>query len=155
ASHHAHTPLHLAFSCYVFNAKGKFLLTQRALSKKVWPGVWTNSCCGHPGPGEQTDDAVKRRLQYELGLVPLTVQLVLPDFRYRTEFNGIVENEICPVYTARVSSEPKPNPQEVEAYRWIPWEAFVANVTEHPERYSYWCVKQVAQLKDIVTLSVL
>lgn len=154
-AHNANTPLHRAFSCYVFNEKKEFLVTQRALSKKVWPGVWTNSCCGHPGPGESTEDAIKRRLAYELGLETQTIELVLPDFRYRAEFNGIVENEICPVYIARVTTEPQPNPEEVEAYRWTPWKTFKQEVAENPEGYSYWCVKQVAQLKDIPTLLVL
>jgi isopentenyl-diphosphate delta-isomerase len=147
--HTADTPLHRAFSCYVFNEKGEFLVTQRAATKKVWPGVWTNSCCGHPGPGESTEDAIKRRLAYELGLEPQTIDLVLPDFRYRAEFNGIVENEICPVYIAHISQEPQPNPEEVETYRWTTWETFKKEITDNPEGYSYWCVKQVEQMKDI------
>src|SRR5688500_14251219 len=93
ASHHAQTPLHRAFSCFVFNGRGEFLLTQRSLSKKVFPGIWTNSCCGHPAPGETTEDAVRRRLFDELGMTPQRLELVLPDFRYRAEMNGIVENE--------------------------------------------------------------
>jgi isopentenyl-diphosphate Delta-isomerase len=151
-SHNANTPLHRAFSCYVFNAKGEFLLTQRALSKKVWPGIWTNSCCGHPGPGEPTEDAIKRRLQYELGIAPDTLELALPDFRYRTELNGIVENEICPVYIAKVSSDPQPNPEEVEEYRWLPWDEYVQKISDNPDGYSYWSVKQVEQLKDLSLL---
>src|SRR5690348_960066 len=102
-AHHAQTPLHRAFSVYVFNKNGKILLTQRALKKKVFPGVWTNTCCGHPGPGESMENAIKRRLQFELGLLPKKIKVILPDYRYRAEMNGIVENEICPVFIATVS----------------------------------------------------
>jgi len=147
-AHTAHTPLHRAFSVYVFNKDGKFLLTQRALSKKVFPGIWTNSCCGHPGPGEKTEDAVKRRLKVELGLIPKNLKLILPDFRYTAKMNSIVENEICPVYTATVSQEPRPNPEEVENYEWIDWKEFLKRLKKNPRKYSKWCRKQVEELKN-------
>jgi isopentenyl-diphosphate delta-isomerase len=147
-AHTAHTPLHRAFSVYVFNKKGKFLLTQRAKSKKVFPGVWTNTCCGHPGPGEKTVDAITRRLQFELGLVPEKITIVSPKYRYRAEMNGIVENEICPVYTAIVSSEPKANPKEVEAYEWIDWKEFLIRLDKTSEKYSPWCKEQAKLLTE-------
>src|SRR3989475_11018045 len=82
AVHHARTPLHLAFSCYLFNGAGQFLLTRRAESKRTWPGVWTNTCCGHPLPGEPMSGSVLRRLQDELGIGAGQLALVLPRVRY-------------------------------------------------------------------------
>lgn len=147
-AHNANTPLHRGFSSYVFNQQGEFLLTQRALSKKVWPGMWTNSCCGHPAQGESVEDAVRRRLDYELGLQPQRLEMVLPHFRYKVMRNSIVENELCPVYLVRVASEPIPNPLEVEAYRWISWQTYLQAVAADPTGYSEWSVLQIAQLKE-------
>jgi len=148
SAHNADTHLHRAFSCYVFNKEGKFLLTQRALGKKVFPGIWTNSCCGHPAPGEKTEDAIKRRLQFELGLKPETLRVVLPKFRYRAELYGIVENEISPVYIATVSKEPKRNLAEVEDYEWVEWEEFMERIKKNPKKYSQWCREQVEEMKN-------
>jgi isopentenyl-diphosphate delta-isomerase len=146
ASHHRDTPLHLAFSSYVFGADGRVLATRRALTKKTWPGVWTNTCCGHPAPGEPVVRAVRRRLHDELGLTPRDLVPLLPDFRYRAELDGVVENEICPVYGARVTEEPVLNRAEVEEWRWVEWEAFVAG--ELPGGLSPWAVLQVDRLAD-------
>ncbi|MDQ3826766.1 MAG: isopentenyl-diphosphate Delta-isomerase, partial [Actinomycetota bacterium] len=60
--HHAQTPLHRGFSCYIFDGSGRVLMTRRAINKKTWPGVWTNTCCGHPLPGEQVTESAARRL---------------------------------------------------------------------------------------------
>jgi len=147
ASHHGETPLHLAFSCYVFNDAGEVLITQRALTKKVWPGIWTNSCCGHPAPNELIEDAIDRRLDYELGMDVLDLQLALPRFRYRCELNGIVENECCPVYVAKVRSQPQPNPAEVEDFVWMSWTDFKESVRRQPTRYSEWCRLQIPELE--------
>ncbi|WP_079118301.1 isopentenyl-diphosphate Delta-isomerase, partial [Streptococcus pneumoniae] len=77
------TPLHLAFSCHVYDEADRFLLTRRALGKAAFPGVWTNGFCGHPGPGESPAEAVLRRAPQELGVEVSDVVEVLPDFRYR------------------------------------------------------------------------
>src|SRR4029079_1612143 len=81
--HHRDTPLHLAFSCYVFDDAGAVLVTRRATHKPTWPGAWTNSVCGHPGPGEDIAAPVRRRARDELGIDVADVRLMLPTFRYR------------------------------------------------------------------------
>ncbi|HEX2178466.1 MAG TPA: isopentenyl-diphosphate Delta-isomerase [Actinomycetota bacterium] len=147
-AHHLDTPLHLAFSCYVFDHRGRFLATRRAAGKQVWPGVWTNSVCGHPMPGEDVESAIRRRLDFELGMTAEDLRVALPDYRYRSPaFEGIVENEYCPVYLARSTGEPKPNPDEVGDYRWVPWPAFVrAASIDRRDEYSWWSRDQVRRL---------
>lgn len=153
ASHNANTQLHLAFSCYIFRrSDNAFLVTQRALSKKVWPGVWTNSVCGHPAPGEAIEVAIRRRGAFELGLQDLQdISCVLERYTYITPpFNGIVEHEFCPVFVAYVDVDPAPNPDEVEAYRWITWKDYVAMLNgPEADTISYWAKDQYKQLKDL------
>lgn len=148
-SHHSNTPLHLAFSCYIFNSKGQLLLTQRAHSKKVWPGVWTNSVCGHPSPDEKNETAIQRRLLYELGIeTGETPLVVLPDYRYKTPpFNGIIENEICPVYAMSIDAQPNPNPDEVADYMWVDWQNLPDLIDKSPDQYSFWMKDQIPQLQ--------
>lgn len=149
--HHRDTPLHLAFSCYVFSAAGELLITRRARGKQTWPGVVTNSCCGHPAPGEPFAEAVTRRLRDELGLAVPSVELVLPRFRYRAVMaNGVVENELCPVFRATAGDEaPRPEPGEVDEFGWMSWPLFVSLVTGGELAVSPWCREQVDQLAPL------
>jgi isopentenyl-diphosphate delta-isomerase len=153
-AHTADTPLHAAFSCFGFDTAGRLLLTRRALTKRTWGGVWTGTCCGHPGSGEDPVDAVVRRLQDELGVVPRSVELVLPEFRYRAVApNGLVENEICPVYIASLDADPRPAPAEVVEWRWVEVTDLVTAVRAAPFVFSPWLVLQIDQLVNQGTLS--
>jgi isopentenyl-diphosphate Delta-isomerase len=135
-------PLHRGFSCFVFrNGDKRLLLQQRSRTKVTWPLVWSNSCCGHPGPGESTLDAARRRLNDELDLVPSLIEEVAP-YRYCFTKDGVMENEICPILLAIVEGEPVTNPDEVEAVRWIEWPAFLEEIERDSTLYSEWCVEE-------------
>lgn len=146
--HTADTPLHLAFSCHVFNDAGQVLVTRRALEKKTWPGVWTNSFCGHPAPQEDTVQAIMRRSERELGLTLTAVRIALPDFRYRAvDASGIVENEICPVYTARAVGDVAPADDEVAEWAWVDPAELRAAVAGTPFAFSPWLGWQLGAWK--------
>ncbi|MEO6512250.1 MAG: isopentenyl-diphosphate Delta-isomerase [Nocardioides sp.] len=146
--HHAATPLHLAFSVYLFDADGRVLVTRRALTKRTFAGVWTNSCCGHPAPGEDLTDAVRRRVRQELRAEVSDLRLLLPAFRYRAEQDGVVENEMCPVFVGIVRVLGDPDPTEVDATSWETWADFRAGVLDGTRPVSVWCREQVAALPE-------
>lgn len=140
--HGATTPLHRAFSSFIFNSKGELLLQQRAASKKTWPLVWSNTCCGHPTLEESSVEAARRRLSFELGLDIADLEEVAP-YRYCFTRDGVMENEICPIVVGKTDDAPKLNPDEVEAVRWIPWTEFVEEIRTNPQNWSEWCAEEV------------
>ena len=145
--HHASTPLHLAFSAYIVTRDGDLLVTRRARHKRTFPGVLTNSVCGHPAPGEDLVHAVKRRTAEELGMALGEVRLVLPTFAYVAEMGGVLENERCPVFLAVAEDHDVfPNPEEVMEVDWVAWHMFASDVLEGRLEVSTWCAAQVADL---------
>jgi geranylgeranyl diphosphate synthase, type I len=147
--HRRNTPRHRAFSVYLIDAAGRVLLTRRALSKLTWPGVWSNSCCGHPRPGETDVAAVHRRVHEELGVEVRGVEVMLPDFGYTAaDPSGLVENEHCPVYRAFVvdTAVLRPDPDEVMDYQWLTWPDLIAAAERVPGLLSPWAVAQVRTL---------
>lgn len=146
--HSDHTPLHRGFSLFVFNRNQELLLTRRADTKKTFPGVWTNTVCGHPGPAEDVVTAARRRLKDEMGIIAGDIKVVAP-YRYRfADKNGIVENEICPILVGHTHENPKPDPREVGGWKWIPWQEFLSDIKLHPEIYSPWCIEEAAILQQ-------
>lgn len=151
--HDASTPLHLAFSCYLVDPSGGVLLTRRAVTKRTWPGVWTNSFCGHPRPGEPLETALVRRAHEELGVTVGDVRCVLPSFRYRAvDPSGVVENEVCPVFVATCANDAAsilPDPDEVAEWRWVSADDLRAAVEAAPWALSPWLVEQHEQLRRL------
>ena len=145
AAHTLSTPLHLAFSCWLFDESGQLLVTRRSLSKIAWPGVWTNSVCGHPQQGETFEQAITRRSRFELGVEITDITPVATDFRYRAVApNGIVENEVCPVYAARVTRAVLANHDEVMEYQWCNLADILDALTLTPWAFSPWMVMEAA-----------
>ncbi|SMX96571.1 isopentenyl-diphosphate delta-isomerase [Brevibacterium sp. 239c] len=145
--HGPSTPRHLAFSCHVVDGHGRLLVTRRALTKKTWPGVWTNSFCGHPGPGETLKAAVRRRSEFELGLSIDRITCAIPDFAYvARDASGIEENEHCPVFIARATSSMTPNPAEVSQTQWTTAADLTAAINSAPWAFSPWLVEHFPEL---------
>src|SRR3954451_2191269 len=109
---HLKGKLHRAFSVFIFNAEGDLLLQQRAAHKYHSGGLWTNTCCSHPRPGEDTMDAAQRRLAQEMGLrCPLT-HLFTTHYRAAVS-RDLIEDEVVHVFGGRHDGEPDPDPHEV------------------------------------------
>lgn len=146
--HSTNTPLHLAFSCHLLDGQGRTLATRRALGKQTWPGVWTNSFCGHPAPGETFEDAIRRRAAVELNVEVTDIRPALPNFQYRAvDASGIVENEVCPVYTAIYvgDGDVRPNPEEACEVAWIEIVDLEESATATPFAFSPWLVEQITE----------
>jgi isopentenyl-diphosphate delta-isomerase len=129
--------LHRAFSIFVKNSDGKFLLQKRAKTKYHSGGLWTNTCCGHPREGEETLSSAHRRLMEEMGFdCPLEEVFV---FHYQTELErGLKENEIDHVFVGIFDGEPKLNPEEADDSAWKTREEIESDIALHPEQYTYW-----------------
>lgn len=129
--------LHRAFSVFLFNDAGEMLLQKRALAKYHSPGLWTNTCCSHPRPGESTENAARRRLSEEMGLsCDLTP---LYSFVYKADVGGgLLEHEFDHVFTGIVNNIPTPNPDEVMEFRYIEIDQLLAEVSEMPTAFTPW-----------------
>lgn len=144
-SAHRQGLLHRAFSVFVFNSRGELLLQQRANEKYHSGGLWSNTCCSHPGKGEETAVAVTRRLREEMGMQCNT------DFKfsfiYKIRFeNELTEHELDHVYFGISDELPKPDPEEVGDWKYISLSKLEEEINKHPERFSAWlriCMPEV------------
>ncbi|MCX6288921.1 MAG: isopentenyl-diphosphate Delta-isomerase [Bacteroidetes bacterium] len=134
---HKQAVLHRAFSVFLFNPQGKMLLQQRALTKYHSAGLWTNTCCSHPRPGEKLDDAVTRRLMEEMGITAKVSKAF--DFIYQAELpDHLNEHEFDHVFIGNYDDEVRPNHLEVANFVYQSIEEVAANLQSHPEKYTVW-----------------
>jgi isopentenyl-diphosphate delta-isomerase len=129
--------LHRAFSVFVFNSAGELLLQKRTTTKYHSRELWSNTCCGHPRPGETVEGAAQRRLREEMGFDSKLETLF--DFLYHVKLeDGLTEHEYDHVLTGRFDGCPTPNCNEVAEVKWIDLQTVRADIEQHPERYTYW-----------------
>lgn len=148
--HTQNTPLHRAFSLFLFDSQNRLLLTKRSQKKKTFPGVWTNTVCGHVSPDETPVTAAIRRLKEELGITGVTVRLVAP-YRYMfIDAGGMMENEICPILVGYYDGDPVLNPSETDEWKRIDWHVFLNEIKTNPGKYSPWSEEEalILQQKD-------
>jgi isopentenyl-diphosphate delta-isomerase len=134
---HEKAVLHRAFSVFIFNAQGDMLLQQRAKEKYHSGGLWTNSCCSHPRPGEETLAAATRRLREELGFETPLEKIF--DFVYKADFdNGLTEHEFDHVLVGYYDGEINPDANEVSDYAYVSMQEVAASMQEEPGKYTAW-----------------
>ena len=134
---HQKALLHRAFSVFIFNDKGELLLQQRASDKYHSGGLWTNTCCSHPNPNEETIAAAQRRLKEEMGFTTKLSKAF--DFIYKSEFsNGLTEHEFDHVFTGYYNCEIHPDEKEVKDYCYKTLDEIEDSLQTHPHKYTPW-----------------
>jgi len=134
---HKNAQLHRAFSIFIFNRKSELMLQKRARHKYHSGELWTNTCCSHPRPGENTESAAHRRLKEEMGFdCPLAEKF---HFTYTASFgNGLAENEFDHVFIGTYDQEPRVNSQEASGWRWMNVPDLKKDIDKNPQNYTHW-----------------
>lgn len=138
--HESGGQLHRAFSIFVLDDGDRLLLQRRAACKYHFPGLWSNTCCGHPRPGETVMEAAVRRLNEEFGITaPLRVVAELT-YRASDPASGLTEHEYLHVLSGRADAiaAPHPNPAEIAAFRWLPIPDIKTELLSCPDRFTPW-----------------
>lgn len=139
--------LHRAFSVFIFNGRNEVLMQQRAKEKRLWPLIWSNSCCSHPREGETYEFAANRRLDEELGLK--TELHYLYKFKYHARYkNEGSEYELCSVYIGKTDSLPKINETEIADLKFFSKQELDEQLQKNPDAFSPWFKMEWQQLKD-------
>jgi isopentenyl-diphosphate Delta-isomerase len=129
--------LHRAFSLFIFNSQGELLLQKRSLQKYHSGGLWSNTCCSHPGPDDILEQIIHTRLQEEMGFDCQLRKIFT--FTYQAKLDhGLYEHEIDHVFTGMFDGDPRPDPREVEEWKWVGIEDLLQEIKHSPDLYSFW-----------------
>ncbi len=129
--------LHRAFSVFIFNNEGRLMMQRRASGKYHSGGLWTNTVCSHPRPGEETIEAAERRLQEEMGFATELREIF--HFIYKAELDrGLTEHELDHVFIGKFDGEPQLNPKEADAYEYMYLSEIKEDIKKNPEKYTAW-----------------
>lgn len=148
---HQQGMLHRAFSVFLFrlhNDEYETLLQQRGQDKYHCGGLWSNTCCSHPRPGEEVMEAAERRLREELGIIAGLHSLGY--FQYRAVLdNGLTEHEVDHVLLGRYDDgDVSRNHDEVQAFAWMPVTKLQQELTQAPQRYTPWLALALQRILD-------
>lgn len=148
AAHEAGGRLHRAFSVFVFGSGDRLLLQRRAEGKYHFGGLWTNTCCGHPRPGETVEAAASRRLWEEMGISPELEKVTSFVYEAFDPESGLTEREYDHVFRGYYAGEPAPDPGEVSGWRWAAPEDLARSLTESPGDYTPWFPLAASRLRE-------
>ena len=138
AAHRCGGLLHRAFSVFIFNPAGEMLLQRRAAGKYHFGGLWTNACCSHPRMGERLEDAARSRLAHEFGFTAELEELFSFVYRATDPASGLTEQEFDHVFRGEFAGEPRPNPDEIDQWRWVTPAALLEDLGRNPGLYTPW-----------------
>ena len=144
--------LHRAFSILLFNSRGEMLLQKRSRNKYHSGGLWSNTCCSHPLPGETMEQATQRKLKQEMG-INLRTEFAYKFIYQATLDNGLIEHEYDHVFVGQFDGEPRINSEEVEDWKFMDLNYLREDAEKHPELYTYW-FKLILNHPEITTLAV-
>lgn len=129
--------LHRAISIFLFDINGNWILQKRAETKYHSPGLWTNTCCSHPLPNENTNDSAHRRLMEEMG-IDCELRKAFT-YKYIAKLdNNLIEHELDHVFVGMTQQIPIPNPHEVCDWKKISFENIDQDVKTNPQKYTEW-----------------
>jgi isopentenyl-diphosphate Delta-isomerase len=149
---HRRGALHRAVSIFLFDARGRLLLQKRAAAKYHSAGLWSNTCCSHPRPSEQSAHAARRRLREEMG-IDCELKEVF-SFIYRAVLgNGLIEHEYDHVFLGNYDGFPLLNPEEADDWRWMEMRQLSTDVRNRPRAYSYWLAASLHQVINCLATS--
>ncbi|RYD77419.1 MAG: isopentenyl-diphosphate Delta-isomerase [Sphingobacteriales bacterium] len=143
--------LHRAFSVFIVNDAGEMLLQKRALHKYHSGGLWTNACCSHPRPNEETLSAAHRRLREEMGIADCELTEAFSFIYFAELDDDLKENEFDHVFIGKWNGIPVVNTDEVADYKWISPSTLLADVEVNPKAYTFWFKEVLARVLDEVS----